>query len=79
MNQGECHGGPMDGLLGQSRFGKGFVVMDVLSRRACVYDAFGTRFVARAADTYDEEKAEKAAAGDTYDVRAYDPETMGEW
>ncbi len=79
MKQGTCHGGPMDGLRGQSRFAKGFVVLDVLSRRACVYDAHGTGFVARTADDYDEEKAEKAAAGDTYDVRAYDPEHMREW
>lgn len=75
---GRCHGGPMDGLEGQSRFPKGFVLQHPLSRRVVVYDRHGEGFIARAPDTLDDAKAEKAAEGDTYDVRAYDAEIMGD-
>lgn len=87
LYQGVCVGGPMDGMDGQSRCSKGFVLINAPDGKVWVYDAqrVGTsldadaqlRFVAREQDVLDKDKAEKAAASDTYDVRAYDPELMG--
>lgn len=74
---GICHGGPMNGHEGQSRFPKGFVLMDERDSRAWVYDYEDGAFVAREVQPLNRVGAERAAIEDTYDVRAYDRENMG--
>lgn len=74
--KGVCHGGPMDGMEGVSRYPKGFVLMDPADSRAWVYDRHGEGYVARAVEPLDSERAKKAANEANYDVRAYDVETM---
>jgi hypothetical protein len=76
MYTGVCHGGPMDGMEGQSRFPKGFVLMDEADSRAWVYDRHGEAFIARQVDNLDRERAKKAAEEANYDVRAYDVDMM---
>ncbi len=75
-HKGVCHGGPMDGMEGHSRYPKGFVLMDAVDSRAWVYDRHGDGYVARAVEPLDSERAEKAANEANYDVRAYDVATM---
>jgi len=75
---GPCVGGPLDGQPGESRFPKGFLLVDKPNRRAWVYDANHDlmSFVVRdpAGDTLDEEGRWRAGSEFTYDVRAYDAE-----
>lgn len=73
---GVCHGGPMNGREGESRFPKGFVLMDEADSRCWVYDRHGDGFIARAVQPLNRVGAEKAAEEANYDVRAYDRETM---
>jgi hypothetical protein len=79
LYEGQCVGGPMDGMAGQSRFSKGFVLVHKEDQEVYVYDAVEDVFKARKADALDDQKIAKAAAESKYDVRAYDAETMGEW
>lgn len=76
VHKGMCHGGPMDGMEGASRYPKGFVLMDAKDSRAWVYDRHGDAYVCREVDVLDRERGAKAAEEANYDVRAYDRETM---
>lgn len=69
---GQCVGGPMDGEEGQSRFPKGFVLIDKPNSRAWVYDFEESTgvFTARSQDVHDMQRANHAAEGSDYDVRA---------
>lgn len=80
LHKGTCVGGPMAGMQGMSRFPKGFVLIDAPGERVWVYDRDPqtSTYVAREEDELDEDKAAKAAAEFTYDVRAYDPGVMAE-
>lgn len=76
---GICVGGPWAGLTSQSRFPKGFVLVDRSAERVWVYDRIevgdaptGTSYVAREMDVLDWSRLEKAAAEPKYDVRAWD-------
>lgn len=78
LYEGRCVGGPLDGRDAESRFPKGFIYVDVPGERVWVYDyreespSVPAAFIAREVDNLSRPKAEKAAAGSTYDVRAYD-------
>jgi hypothetical protein len=77
VHTGVCHGGPMNGMEGESRHPKGFVLLDEKDSRAWVYDRHGDAFIARKVEPLNRVGAEKAAEEANYDVRAYDRETMG--
>jgi hypothetical protein len=77
--RGPCVGGPMGGKEGETRFQKGFILVDKPNRQVWVYRATpdgnsptGTTYVAEGARDLDSEKLEKTAAGSDWDVRAYD-------
>lgn len=71
--EGECRGGPMDGQSGESRYPKGFLLVDKGSARAWIYDwdSSTRQFLVRdpMGDPLDEEGRRKAANAHTYDVR----------
>lgn len=71
---GLCIGGPMQGEEGESRFPKGFVLVDKPNGLAWIYDwdSESETFQAREEVVYDPEKAFGAAEGIDYDVRALD-------
>ena len=71
---GQCKGGPMDGQQGESRFPKGFVLIDRPNSAAWVYDydPETSVFTAREQDIHDNMRALKAAEESNYDVRALD-------
>lgn len=78
--EGFARGGPLDGTEQQSRFPKGFLLVDRPNNRCWLYDFAEGEFVCR-----DEEGVElvsdpsashnrfRAAEERSYDVRAYDP------
>lgn len=70
---GPCVGGPMDGREGQSRYPKGFLLIDRPAGRCWLYDWDGERFVCRSADGAEYDAANGLRAGEefTYDVRAW--------
>lgn len=78
LNEGHCHGGPMDGQVGQSRFPKGFLLVDKENSLAWVYDwdANAGHFEVRDDDAQplDEAGRYRAAEEQEYDVRAVDAE-----
>lgn len=78
LYEGLCEGGPMDGMPGQSRFPKGFVVIDSKNSRAWVYDydAESNLFLSRKRDVFDRMRGLQAAEGANYDVRAFDRREM---
>lgn len=78
LHEGVCEGGPMDGMEGQSRFPKGFVVIDSHNSRAWVYDYDRSAgvFVSRRRDVHDRIRGLQAAEGANYDVRAFDGALM---
>jgi hypothetical protein len=81
--EGFARGGPLDGTEQQSRFPKGFLLVDKANNRCWIYDFAGGEFVVR-----EEEGAElvsdptashnrfRAAEERSYDVRAYDTAAM---
>lgn len=71
---GQCIGGPMDGQQGESRFPKGFMLIDRPNSAAWVYDydPESAIFTAREQDIHDNMRTQKAAEGIDYDVRALD-------
>lgn len=79
---GECRGGPLDGLTATSRFPSGFLLVDKPGQRCWVYDWMGDEarvFMARENGTpyaLNEEGRWRAADEHTYDVRAYEPEPL---
>ncbi len=78
LYEGQCEGGPMDGMPGQSRFPKGFVGIDSGNSRAWVYDydRSANVFISRKRDVHDRIRGLHAAEGSNYDVRAFDREIM---
>lgn len=78
LYEGVCEGGPMDGMPGQSRFPKGFLLSDPRDSRAWVYDYDESRnvFVSRKKDVRDTVRELHAAEGANYDVRAFDRRFM---
>jgi len=76
--EGMCEGGPMDGIPGQSRFPRGFVVIDQPDSRAWVYDYDPARnvFISRQKDIHDRIRHLHAAEGSNYDIRAFDRDLM---
>lgn len=78
LYEGVCEGGPMDGMPGQSRYPKGFLLSDPRDSRAWVYDYDETRnvFVSRKKDVRDTVRELDAAEGANYDVRAFDRRFM---
>lgn len=72
---GQCVGGPMDGQQGESRFPKGFVLIDRPNSAAWVYDydPNSNTFCAREQDIHDKERGRKAAEEANYDIRALEP------
>lgn len=78
LYEGMCEGGPMNGIPGQSRFPKGFVVIDQPNSRAWVYDYDRSAgvFVSRRRDVHDRIRHLHAAEGANYDVRAFDSDLM---
>lgn len=82
--EGLAVGGPLDGETVQSRYPKGFLLVDKPNNRAWVYDydeghnksgdrlADRSRFVAREQYTLDHAKRLRAAEEFDYDVRAFD-------
>jgi hypothetical protein len=79
MNMIAAVGGPLDGGTWPCRYPDGLVLVNKLTGGALVYDRHADRLIARELDVLDRDAAVKAAESDTYDVLAYDPETMGEW
>lgn len=81
---GVCIGGPMNGQVTESRFPRGFVLINVPNERVWVYDRKENHdrhevvFIARAQVTLDNDKAWSAAQGADFDVRAYDDGTKSE-
>lgn len=71
---GECHGGPLDGTTGHSRYPKGFLLVDKQAGLAWVYDWNGTAFVCRDETPRAEDYGKRmdAAEGTDWDVQAYD-------
>lgn len=78
LYEGMCEGGPMNGMPGESRFPKGFLLADSRDSRAWVYDYDPTRnvFVSRKRDVLDRIRSTRAAQEPNYDVRAFDRESM---
>jgi hypothetical protein len=78
LYEGMCEGGPMNGTPGQSRFPKGFVIIDQPNSRAWVYDYDRSAgvFVSRRRDVHDRVRHLHAAEGANYDVRAFDHDLM---
>lgn len=74
---GLCYGGPMHGLRGESRFLRGFVVVDKPNGLYWQYDDAGDTFVCATpdgeAEAYNADIITGIANGVTYDVRALDP------
>jgi hypothetical protein len=62
----------MGGLTGQSRYPKGFVLVDKPNGVAVVYDYKDGDFIAREPVVLDDGKRWSAAESDGWDVRAYD-------
>src|ERR1700752_1072356 len=60
---GQCVGGPMDGQQGESRFPKGFVLIDRPNSAAWVYDynVESSTFTEREQNVHDKERVSKAA------------------
>lgn len=82
---GRCIGGPMDGQNGASRFPEGFVLHDAdngifLGTYVCRGEIGHEEFVWRTAvdSRLEIARAVETANGNAYDVRAFDPLTMGE-
>jgi hypothetical protein len=74
----QCQGGPMDGMPGETRKTRGFVVIDSHDSRAWVYDydAESNMFFSRRKDIHDRVRHLKAVQGESYDVRAFDHTLM---
>lgn len=72
---GQCVGGPMNGQQGESRFPKGFVLIDRPNSAAWVYDydPNSNTFTAGEQDIHDKERGRKAAEEANYDIRALEP------
>lgn len=68
--RGRCQGGPMRSQVGESRFPKGFVLVDRPRNMATVYDWDGEVFIARESEELDTEKRWKAADSTGWDVRS---------
>jgi hypothetical protein len=71
--EGDCSGGPLDGQPGQSRYPKGFLLVDKADNKAWVYDWNGSRFVVRddKGAPVDSDGRMSAAESPDWDVRAY--------
>ena len=72
-------GGPLDGKAWPARFPEGLVLVNKPTGSALVYDRHADRLIARELDRFDPIRAVAAAESGTYDVLAYDPDTMGQW
>lgn len=76
--EGVCVGGPLDGRDGQSRFPRGFVLIDKPGQRAWIYDRQGdgecAPFYVREADgrSLDDTLRWAAAESSDWDVRVLD-------
>lgn len=70
---GECHGGPLNGMKGSSRFPKGFLLVDKQANLAWIYDWNGTAFLCREAEgrTVDYERRWETAESVDWDVQAF--------
>lgn len=90
MYSRKCVGGPLNGKEVQSRFPKGFLLVNRPEKQIALYDLspVGTWQVRQDNDTWrmpeitDEAEAKnryRAALEPNYDVLAYDPEEMPPW
>jgi hypothetical protein len=77
--EGDCRGGPLDGQPGQSRFPKGFLLIDKPNNRVWIYDFANGEFVVREAEGVElvsdlaaSHNRFRAAEERSYDVRAYE-------
>jgi hypothetical protein len=75
LYEGPCHGGPMDGQIGQSRFPKGFLLVDREVNQCWIYDynvdtgCFDERNEGRGMPVLTENRY-RAAEESNYDVRS---------
>jgi hypothetical protein len=66
-----CVGGPLDGQVEESRFEKGFILVDKPADKVWIYDLDRDKFVCRGdAVQLDMDKAVDTALGGEYDVRS---------
>lgn len=77
---GTARGGPLDGTDQESRFPKGFLLVDKPNNRVWIYDYTDGEFVVReeegvelVSDPDASHNRFRAADERSYDVRAYDP------
>jgi len=72
LHEGVCRGGPLDGQPGQSRFPKGFLLVDRPADRCWIYEWTGSEFQVRDPQPMpvDTAKRWRAAEEATYDVVA---------
>lgn len=72
LNRGMCLGGPMDRQEGESRFPKGFILVDKSSNKCWVYAWKNSKFVAKEVEgrTLYHDLRVKAGHEHDYDVRA---------
>ena len=68
---GPCIGGPWDGRDGESRFPKGFLLIDAARKHVWLYDFMGSEFHARTerAEPLDFDGRIRAAMESNYDIR----------
>lgn len=78
--EGTARGGPLDGTDQNSRFPKGFLLVDKPGNRVWIYDYTDGEFVVRVdegeelvSDPSATHNRYRAADERSYDVRAYDP------
>lgn len=90
MYSGQCVGGPLNGQTIQSRFPKGFLLVNRPAAEIAIYEWKGDHFEVRTngvggwrmnevTDTNERKNRYRAALEPNYDVLAYDPEEMSAW
>lgn len=79
LYEGSCIGGPLNGTVGQSRFPKGFLLVDKPNNKVWVYDYQNGEFTVRHpegeklnSDPTATHNRFRAAEERSYDIRAYE-------
>lgn len=79
LYEGPCVGGPLDGAVSQSRFPKGFLLIDKPNNRVWIYDYADGQFAVRNpegeelnSDPTATHNRYRAAEERSYDIRAYE-------